>query len=205
MTKIINHKWVSKSVLFYFFVKGKDTQSFQKLSVWPLSAMWTHCRFTALLLLISFFVLLFLSHGGQAQFGPTDPVLLSAALNINTLLRGPVNTWYWDPAMNVRTNLRTSPMRLRMANGAAQEEKCKRDPCKGKGKGFAMTSHSCNWFWLYFYRTLKLLHYNNVFHFQQVFIFTQNRDWRQLSSFLSFSFTSSSKWLFMMCLFQRSG
>lgn len=66
--------------------------------------------------------------------------------------------------MNVRTNLRISPMRLRKANEAAQEEKCKRDPCKGKGKGFEMTSHSCDRFWLYFYRTLKLLHYNHYNH-----------------------------------------
>lgn len=129
-----------------------------------------------------------------SKFGPTDPALLSAALNINTLLRGPVNTRYRGAAMNVRTNLRISPMCLRVANGAVQEEKCKRDPCNGKGKGFEMTSHSCKWFWLHFYCTLKLLHYNNVFHFQQVFMFTQNSHWRQLSSVLSFSFTSSSKW-----------
>lgn len=45
---------------------------------------------------------------GEAQaskFGPTDPVLLSAALNINTCLWGPINTWYREEAVKERTNV----------------------------------------------------------------------------------------------------
>lgn len=38
-----------------------------------------------------------------SKFGPTPPALLSAALNINTCLRGPVNTRYRATAVNART------------------------------------------------------------------------------------------------------
>lgn len=58
---------------------------------------------------------------GEAQaskLGPADPALLSAALNINTCLRGPINTRYRGEAMKER-----EPACMKMESGAAEERR----------------------------------------------------------------------------------
>lgn len=73
-----------------------------------------------------------LGEARASKFGPTDPALLSAALNINTCLRGPVNTRYRDEAMKVRFLPRAWGWKVgRCRRG---EEMEKRHKCKGVWK-----------------------------------------------------------------------
>jgi len=57
------------------------------------------------------------------SLGPEDPALLSAALNINTCLRGPVNTRYRGEALKERTKHCISPMCMKMESGAGEERR----------------------------------------------------------------------------------
>ena len=64
---------------------------------------------------------------GEAQaskFGPTGPAPLSSALNINTCLRGPVNTWYRGEAVKERAHISHVDEDGKWGNGKEERNKC---------------------------------------------------------------------------------